>query len=176
MLFDRFYVRVGILLKCRNHLHDHIISLKGEVWTHKTNLTSPLFIEVPVPSQECERSCICVLRVSILPRSTIFLLDFGNVPRLWYFFYFISLERHNFVPPLKRSEWSDGKSLGSNNSKLCAYIQQWHIPHQWSRPSIFWLQTSHIFPSISIIWWFRTSIFLATNKQYFSKHFYNLMV
>ena len=34
---------------------------------HKTSLTPPLFIEVPVPSQESERSCICVLEVSILP-------------------------------------------------------------------------------------------------------------
>jgi hypothetical protein len=33
---------------------------------HKTNSTSPLFIEVPVPSQESERSSICVLEVSIL--------------------------------------------------------------------------------------------------------------
>jgi hypothetical protein len=29
-------------------------------WTHKTSLTPPLFIEVPVPCQESERSCICV--------------------------------------------------------------------------------------------------------------------
>ena len=28
---------------------------------HKTNLTSPLFIEVPVSSQESDWSCICVL-------------------------------------------------------------------------------------------------------------------
>ena len=28
---------------------------------HKTSLTSPLFIEVPVSSQESEWSCICVL-------------------------------------------------------------------------------------------------------------------
>jgi hypothetical protein len=34
---------------------------------HKTSLTSPLFIEVFIPSQESEQSCICVLKVSILP-------------------------------------------------------------------------------------------------------------
>jgi hypothetical protein len=28
------------------YLHDHIISIRGEVWAHKTNLT---IIEVPVP-------------------------------------------------------------------------------------------------------------------------------
>ena len=46
------------------HLNDHIISLRGEVCAHKTSLTPPLLIEVPVPSQEGERSCICA---SILP-------------------------------------------------------------------------------------------------------------
>jgi len=29
-------------------------------WAHKTSLTPPLFIEVPVQSQESEWSCICV--------------------------------------------------------------------------------------------------------------------
>jgi len=46
-----------------------------------------IFIEMPVPSQECERSCmcICVLMISILPLSTIFLLDFENVPTVRHF-------------------------------------------------------------------------------------------
>jgi hypothetical protein len=30
------------------HLHDRIISLRGEVWAHKTSLTPPLFVEVSV--------------------------------------------------------------------------------------------------------------------------------
>ena len=34
--------------------------------THKTSLIPPPFIEVSVPSQECERSCIYVLGVSIV--------------------------------------------------------------------------------------------------------------
>jgi hypothetical protein len=34
-----------------------------------------IFIEVSVPSQDCERSCICKL----LPLSLIFLLDFESV-------------------------------------------------------------------------------------------------
>jgi hypothetical protein len=32
--------------------------------THEASLTPPLFIEVPVLSQEIEQSCICVLGVS----------------------------------------------------------------------------------------------------------------
>ena len=46
---------------------------------HKISLTPPRCIEVPVPSQESEWSCI-------LPLSTNFLLSFVNVPRVWDFF------------------------------------------------------------------------------------------
>jgi len=34
------------------------ISLRMEVWVSNNRLTTPLFIEEPVPSQERERSCI----------------------------------------------------------------------------------------------------------------------
>ena len=50
-----------------NNLHDLLSSLREEVWVHKTSLTPPLFIEVPVPIQENKRSCIWVLGVLILP-------------------------------------------------------------------------------------------------------------
>ena len=59
-LFSRLYGRVDILLQRRNHLYDCINSLKGAVSTPKTSLTSPLFIEMAIPSQESERPCICV--------------------------------------------------------------------------------------------------------------------
>ena len=59
--------------------------MNSQVWTEKTCLISPLFIEVTVPSQESEWSCICV---SILPLSTILILHFGTVPIVWYFFCF----------------------------------------------------------------------------------------
>jgi len=48
------------------------------------NFNPPLFIEVPVPSQESKRSCIFGYR--FLPLSTIVLLDFGIIPTIWYFF------------------------------------------------------------------------------------------
>jgi hypothetical protein len=38
-------VRVGILFTCGKNLHDHIISLRGEVWAHISNLTRTHFIE-----------------------------------------------------------------------------------------------------------------------------------
>jgi hypothetical protein len=46
--------------------------LRGKVWAYKSSLTSPRFSEVPISSKESERSCICVLGVSILPLSTNF--------------------------------------------------------------------------------------------------------
>jgi hypothetical protein len=79
-LFTLFYVKVDMLLTCGILLlHDDIISLRGEVWDNEISLTPPLVIVIPVPSQESDRSCICVLGISILHISTIFLLDFGTV-------------------------------------------------------------------------------------------------
>jgi hypothetical protein len=67
---------------------------------HKTILTPPHFIEVPVQSQESERSCICMLGVSNLLLSTTLIVDyfglfrqcgtfcfsrFWIVPTVWYF-------------------------------------------------------------------------------------------
>jgi hypothetical protein len=58
-------------------LRDCIFSLKGDVSVHKTGFKDRLpFIEVPVPSQENERACICVLGVPIYPLSTILIFDF----------------------------------------------------------------------------------------------------
>jgi hypothetical protein len=42
-LFAWSYVRASILITCGKHLHDHIISLRWEVWAHKTTLVSPTF-------------------------------------------------------------------------------------------------------------------------------------
>jgi len=38
---------------------------------------------------KCERSCICVLVVSILPLSMILIFEFRIVPTVWYFVVFI---------------------------------------------------------------------------------------
>ena len=55
------------------------------VWANWTTFTSPLFIEVPVPSSESERLCNCVLGISSLALSVAFLLDFGIVPTVRIF-------------------------------------------------------------------------------------------
>ena len=63
---------------------------RGKVWSHKTSIIPPhLYIEVIVPSQESELSCICVLEISTLPLSTMFLLDFRTVPIVWYISLFV---------------------------------------------------------------------------------------
>jgi hypothetical protein len=67
------------------------------MFTYKASLTPPLFIEMPVPSQESERSCNCLLGVSVVPLSTIFLLEFGTVPTVWYFFVFRFIHNGYFV-------------------------------------------------------------------------------
>ena len=84
-----FCITVAILLSYGKHLHNHNISLWEEAWVHKTSLTQPLTIEVSVPSQESERSCIYVLGVSFFPLSTIFQSDFWTDSTEWYFLFFI---------------------------------------------------------------------------------------
>jgi hypothetical protein len=43
---------------------DRIISLRGQVWSHKTSSTPPLFMEAAVPCQESDQSYIQVLTTS----------------------------------------------------------------------------------------------------------------
>ena len=45
------YMMVRIFLIRRAHLHDRIITLRGDACAHKTSLPPPLFIEVPVQEQ-----------------------------------------------------------------------------------------------------------------------------
>jgi len=58
---------VGILFTCGNM---NASLLRREVWTHKTSLITPHFIDVHVLSQESGRSWICALSASISTRST----------------------------------------------------------------------------------------------------------
>ena len=73
-------------------------SLRREVWAHKTSLTPPLFIEVPVPSRESDQSCICVLGVWILPLYASFLLNSKTAQTVILFvFHFITHIFHMFI-------------------------------------------------------------------------------
>jgi len=65
------------------HYPPHPFNGMRYVCVHNTSLTPPLFIEVSVPTQKSERSCM------------IFILDFGIVPTVWYFlFSFYSMKIH----------------------------------------------------------------------------------
>jgi hypothetical protein len=56
-----------ILLTSRKHLYDRIIPLNEDVWAHKTSLTPPLFIELPVQNHESQRLCIFMLGYRVWP-------------------------------------------------------------------------------------------------------------
>jgi hypothetical protein len=58
----------------------------------KRSLTPPLFIDVSVPRQVSEGSCICVLGVSVLSLATIFRLDFRIVQTFYSFHYQVIIE------------------------------------------------------------------------------------
>jgi hypothetical protein len=45
---------------------------------------SPRTAEFEVPTLESERSCMCVLEVSILSLSTVLIFDFGMDSTAWY--------------------------------------------------------------------------------------------
>ena len=47
---------------CGKHLHEGTIAIRRGVSDYTTGLTSPFF-HMPVPNQESEQSCICLLRV-----------------------------------------------------------------------------------------------------------------
>ena len=53
-----------------------------------------LVYKVPVPCQENEQSCICVLGIFILSVSIFFLFDVEIIPTVWYFWFFILLHVH----------------------------------------------------------------------------------
>ena len=81
-------------------LHDIMHYTKKGGSGSYTYFNPPCFIEVLVPSQKSDRPCVCVLGVSILPLSTIFLYDFGALFTAWYFFfvllhYFININITN---------------------------------------------------------------------------------
>ena len=83
---DKYYGWQCKLTRGKQLQHDRIISLRVEVWSHQSSLTLPFLIEVPVPSQESERSCICMLTVSIIASG--FFYDFQNAPDSVVFYCF----------------------------------------------------------------------------------------
>ena len=79
--------------KCPLFLLPHFLLFYDIVFTTSCEVSLNKFspancIEVPVQSQESERSCMCMLGVSIWRLFTIVLLDFGT---LYFVFHFITI-------------------------------------------------------------------------------------
>ena len=100
VLFNNAFCPVGILFTCGKHLHHSIISLRGRFWVHKTSIILPSFIEVPLPSQKNDQSCMyasarCIDVVSFCDFDIWFwsptVWYFRITPTVWYFciFFFI---------------------------------------------------------------------------------------
>jgi len=78
-----------------------------------------------VPSQET-KSCICVLRISILRLFTIFLLNFRTVQKVWYVLFFILIDSTQSAIELCAVDVN-------NTEELLSETQQ-----KW--PTSFWTQ------------------------------------
>ena len=86
-LFAWLYERVDILLTWGKHLHDSIISLRGEVWRHKTGLTPPPFF-IKMLCAKPGKLAVMYLCVRVLRFSTISIFNSGIVPTVCLFFSF----------------------------------------------------------------------------------------
>jgi hypothetical protein len=129
--------------------HESIILLRGEVWTHKTSLSSPLFIGVPIPRKGSEWSCICVLMVSftsfydvsigIWKCSDSVVFFGGNVRRVCsgifcFSFYYSQIHDHS-IPFL-----GTGTPIKSGELKLVLWVQTF---------TLFltsWIKFENVFP------------------------------
>ena len=80
---DNCVIRLFNVLHCIN------IRILILVLVHKTSLTSPLFIEVSVPSHESDLTVmyVCVRGIKLASVFTIFLVDFGILPTFVFLFF-----------------------------------------------------------------------------------------
>jgi hypothetical protein len=97
-------------------------------------LFKSLFIGVHVPSQKSEQFfCIYMLGVSILPLSTTFLLDYGTIPTVWYFFW----------------NYSDSGIFWNCSDSVVFFLE---LPTVWYFLELF--QQCGIFGTIPTVWYF----------------------
>ena len=126
-LFNRPNAMHGILLTCEKHFHDLIITLRGKVCVHKTSLAPPTFIEVPVSSQESERSCGCVLGLSILElirQCSIFSFSFYPMRKYMWNMWIILLRGWIlfFLSVIGCCRWRRQESITNKNTSCTIYI------------------------------------------------------
>jgi len=73
------------------YLHNRIISLRGQVSAHKTSLTHHFLLKCLYQTRKVGDHVFVVLRISILPLSTILILCFGIVRQVLVFVFPILL-------------------------------------------------------------------------------------
>ena len=95
-------------------------------------LKPPLVIQVSMLIQLSERLCIhvCVLKISSLPLCTIFLLNFGNSPTLWYLLFGFGNKTLNIIryrhPQIEPFLWlTTNSKKKKNNNKT---DNEMHVP------------------------------------------------
>ena len=77
--------------------------------------------------QESERSCILVLGVLMLPLSVIFLMDFRNVPMVWYFLFFILFPDYYVYSMYHRILLVDKKFNENTTLLSCKFIKNSYL-------------------------------------------------
>ena len=82
-------MRVGILLTRGKHLHDYIISIRGEVWVHTTRLTCHLPLKCLCKARKMSGRVFVRYGYRFCLILRFFLFDFETVPTVWYFLFFI---------------------------------------------------------------------------------------
>ena len=82
------------------------------------NFGRSVYIYYAVPSQGCQRSCICVLGISILPLCTILIFYFGIFPTVWYFFFLF------YITGIAQHVGPAIISLGGEGDEGCFYTDE----------------------------------------------------
>ena len=101
---------------------------------------------------EHERSCIFVISVPILPLSTSLLLNFGTVPTVWYFLFFIFvLLWIRVITKLPNTEQS---SKGKSKTHKSTNRQNQSTTGKLGKPQWPWLATG---TSKEMVGWIRFS-------------------
>jgi len=67
------------------------ISLRGKVWAHKTSLTCHFLLKCLYQTRKWAVMYLCVRGIDVDSVTTILIFDFGTVPTVWSFLFFILL-------------------------------------------------------------------------------------
>jgi hypothetical protein len=101
---------------------------RREMWDHKTILTPPLFIGIPLPRQQSEQSCLYVLWIHLFQ-----ILDSASL-----FCFLFNYLRNTFIFPVTRWTNCICTSTRTADKLKCFSSCQTRKKLQWQQ-QIFWL-------------------------------------